>query len=178
MRRYYLLGTSLLLTLLCTALAPGAARGREADAARDPEQARAVADLRNVGTAMMSWLTDQVSGDMAPVDLAEGEGAPLEVAGKEGEEPASYTPITYARLQALLQPHYIQVIPERDPWGYPYEFFLNRNLLGANVLAIRSAGGDGEFATGPYAVGGFDADDLDQDIVWVDGYFVRWPEAR
>ncbi len=178
MRRYSLLGTSLLLTLLCTAVTPGAARGGEAKATHEMEQARAVADLRNVGTAMMSWLTDQVSGDTALVDLEESEGTSLRIVMKEGEEPVSYTPISHALLQALLEPRYIQVIPEWDPWGHPYEFFLNGNLLGASVLAIRCAGRDGEFATEPYPVGGFDADDLDQDIVWADGYFVRWPEAR
>jgi hypothetical protein len=45
------------------------------------------------------------------------------------------------------------------------------------VMAIRSPGRDGKFSYGPYRTGNFTSEDYDEDIVWVIGYFVRWPEG-
>jgi len=43
-------------------------------------------------------------------------------------------------------------------------------------MAIRSAGSDKTFSSDIYKVGGFAPVDSSQDIVWMDGFFVRWPE--
>ena len=49
------------------------------------------------------------------------------------------------------------------------------NLLGGRVMLIRSPGFDGSFSADSYSVGPFLATDYDQDIVWADGNFLRWP---
>jgi hypothetical protein len=43
-------------------------------------------------------------------------------------------------------------------------------------MAIRSAGRDGAFSGDTYTAGAFDPLDYDQDIVWADGVFIRWPQ--
>ncbi|MFP5288928.1 MAG: hypothetical protein ACLGI9_24540, partial [Thermoanaerobaculia bacterium] len=68
---------------------------------------------------------------------------------------------------------------EKDGWGHPYEYYLNvENPLAPQVMGIRSPGRDGEFSAVSYTVGPFDPYDFDEDIVWADGFFVRWPQAK
>ncbi len=73
----------------------------------------------------------------------------------------------------------MQEVPEKDGWGHAYQYYLNiKNPVAPQVMSIRSAGRDGQFSGTEYTVNGFNSDDFDQDIVWSDGYFVRWPQAK
>ena len=51
-------------------------------------------------------------------------------------------------------------------------------MTGELVMSVRSPGADGRFDGDRYAVGSFDSADANADIVWVDGYFVRWPKRQ
>jgi hypothetical protein len=125
-----------------------------------------VGDLRDVGVAMMSWLTDEVS------------------AGAAGQSAAYFAiqqvpVISHQELQGILSPAYLEAVPERDGWGHPYEFYLNVSDLNARrVMAVRSPGRDGRFSGDTYSMGSFDPERFDEDIVWADGFFVRWPERQ
>ena len=85
----------------------------------------------------------------------------------------------------MLQPSenlfYMKDVPEFDGWGHPFEFYKNDNLLANTVMLIRSPGRDGVFteANGStmYTVEPFEFSNYDEDIVWADGYFIRWPGA-
>jgi uncharacterized protein len=141
-------------------------RGLSADRAA---QKRTIADIRNVGTAMFSWLTDQVSAGAA------GQSQTAETITARIDQ---YSPISRAELVEILVPQYLQEIPETDGWGHPYEFYLNvADPLAKEVMSIRSPGRDGTFSATDYSVSSFTPDDFDEDIVWVDGFFVRWPQA-
>jgi hypothetical protein len=50
------------------------------------------------------------------------------------------------------------------------------DLLAQHVLSIRSAGRDGRYSADAYKQASFDPADYDQDIVWANGFFVRWPQ--
>lgn len=127
-------------------------------------QKQTVGDLRNVGTALFSWLTDEISAGAA------GQDQQVDI--------ADFPAISRQSLTELLVPHYIKEVPEKDGWGHPYEYYLDvKDLVGQKVIAIRSPGRDGQFSSGPYAIGNFEPTDYDQDIVWSDGFFVRWPQA-
>ena len=66
-----------------------------------------------------------------------------------------------------------------DGWGHPLEYYLNtENPTAPQVMGIRSPGRDGTFSGGRYTVGAFDPGDFDEDIVWADGTFVRWPQRK
>jgi hypothetical protein len=92
---------------------------------------------------------------------------------------AEYPEISRVDLQTILVPDYMQEVPELDGWGHPYEYYLNvANPLAQKVMGIRSPGRDGVFAGSLYEVDGFDPNDFDQDIVWFDGFFARWPQTR
>ena len=131
-------------------------------------QKRTVADIRNTGTAMFSWLTDQVGAAAAgqsqmpnPVDLGD------------------YAEITSADLTTILVPTYMQEVPELDGWDSPYEYYLNvENPLAPQVMGIRSAGKNGAFSDNAYTITSFDPASFDEDIVWADGFFVRWPQKK
>ena len=48
----------------------------------------------------------------------------------------------------------------------------------SGVMAIRSKGRDGTATITEYSVTSFEPTDYDQDIVWADGFMVRWPTSR
>ena len=139
------------------------------DALQKAKQKRTVGDERNVGAAWMSWLTDQV-------------GAAAAGGGAKTYDVSNLTQTTAQEVLNSLYPSttffYIQEVPVNDGWGNPYSYYLSDNILGAQVMAIQSAGRDG--ATGGYegpvfTVGPFIATNYDRDIVWADGFFVQFP---
>ncbi|MEM1179060.1 MAG: DUF2059 domain-containing protein [Acidobacteriota bacterium] len=134
-----------------------------------------VSDLRNTGTAMMSWLTDQIAGQQHKLA---GDGSTGEWGfHKEGStSTTAYRVVSYDTVKTLLVPDYLQELPQHDGWGHPYQFAVNENLISANVLAVRSPGKDGTFDSDDYTVGPFPADEIHHDLAWADGYFVIWPE--
>jgi hypothetical protein len=129
------------------------------------KQQRTVADLRNVGTAMFSWVTDHVSAGAA------GQAQVVEL--------ADYPAISRQELERILVPQYLQSLPETDGWGHPYDFRLKiDDLRSLQIMFLRSPGRDGVYsdAAGAYTAGSFPPEDYDQDLVWADGAFIRWPE--
>ncbi|HVS04405.1 MAG TPA: prepilin-type N-terminal cleavage/methylation domain-containing protein [Thermoanaerobaculia bacterium] len=134
------------------------------DALQKAKQKRTVADMRLIGGAMMGWLTDEAAA------AAAGAASTLVTM-------SNYSPIGDASLAALLVPQYIQEIPPWDGWKLDYDFRLNvEKPSGSKVMAIRSASADGTFSGDTYTAGPFDPTEYEQDIVWTDGFFVRWPQ--
>ena len=142
------------------------------DALQKAKQKRTVADMRNAGTAWMSWLTDQVGAASA------GAGKVWNGAGTVDTD--------YEVLFTYLHPSdtffYMQELPQQDGWKYNYGFGQHPNLLNSAVLVICSGGRDGSLAAGgsdcvdtTHNVAPFVATDYNQDIIWADGYFLRWP---
>jgi len=134
------------------------------DALQKAKQKRTVADMRNTGTAMFSWLTDQV-------------GAAAAGAAATDVDLSSYPASSSTALSTILSPQYLQAVPSLDGWKTAYDYYLNTaNPLAKNVMAIRSAGRDKSATITTYTVTSFEPTDYDQDIVWADGFFVRWPQ--
>jgi hypothetical protein len=164
---------ALLLALL---LLPVGLRAQPAPDDANPNitaQKRTVVDIRNVGTAMWSWYKDL----MAP-RRSEASHARAEAESKAWSIDITRVPvISREDLAAILVPKYIAAIPAEDGWGHPYEFRLNTQDPNATVvMGVRSGGKDGELSDGNYTVESFKATDFDQDIAWMDGFFMRWPE--
>ena len=139
------------------------------DALQKAKQKRTMADMRNVGTAWLSWVTDVVSGAAAGVTSSwDGSG---------------FTPITHAGLFSTLKPSatffYLNELPRRDGWKNDYAYGYTGNPLGAQVIAIASGGRNGTptgmTIPGSALTGPFTPTKYDEDIIWADGYFVRWP---
>jgi type II secretion system protein G len=134
------------------------------DALQKAKQKRTVADIRNTGTAMFSWLTDQVGA------AAAGQTTTVNL-GSYG------TQLTQTQLTTILTPQYLQAVPALDGWKHQYAYYLQTaNPLGQQVMAIASYGRDGVADASSYTVTAFDPTDYDKDIVWADGFFVRWPQ--
>jgi type II secretion system protein G len=135
------------------------------DAMQKAKQKRTMADIRVMGTAMMTWLTDHGGAAAA--------GAPSSV------DLASYgTPTDVASLSTALTPQYLQVIMIRDGWKNALDYYLKLSDPGAQqVMLIRSRGQDNVAEGTSYNSGSFTPTDYKSDIVWADGFFVRWPEG-
>jgi hypothetical protein len=133
-------------------------------------QARTAGDIQDIGGAMFSWLTDQVGAAAA--------GA-AQISSSVPVQMTDYPVITHAALASLLVPMYLPAVPELDGWNHPYEFHLNTANVGASkVIALRSPGREGTFSGTSYLLGRFDPDSFDEDIVWADGFAIRWPGIR
>jgi general secretion pathway protein G len=134
------------------------------DAMEKAKQKRTVADMRITGTAMFAWLSDEVGAAAAGAVIT-------------SVDISQYKAIDLAAMRDLLTPQYIETIPVLDGWKTEYQYFLDpSNPLSQQVMAIGSGGRDRSTVAGTYTVGGFDPTDYDQDIVWSDGFFVRWPQ--
>jgi type II secretion system protein G len=136
------------------------------DALQKAKQKRTVADMRNIGTAMFSWLTDQV-------------GAAAAGATATDVTMSNYNPTDSTSVSSVLVPQYVQAVPIKDGWKNDFHYFLDTSSTGVlkpQVMAIASGGRDNSTPAGSYTVEGFDPTDYDQDIVWADGFFVRWPQ--
>ena len=141
------------------------------DALQKAKQKRTVSDVRNAGTAWMSWLTDQV-------------GAASAGAAKKYDASAQ-ADIPYTTIVTYLRPtdtfFYMQEVPQLDGWRNELKWGLGANVLLSNVMSIYAPCRDNSLGVqpgaAPFEVIAFLATDYDQDIVWADGYFVRWPEG-
>jgi prepilin-type N-terminal cleavage/methylation domain-containing protein len=134
------------------------------DALQKAKQKRTMVDSRNVGNAMMAWLTDQASaaaaGASGTIDLADWTG----VSDLE-------------QLRSELAPRYIQEIPELDGWKQSFNYRMNiTDPQGDKLFLITSGGRDRSTPSGTYSIGAFEPTDYDQDIIWADGLFLRWPQ--
>jgi general secretion pathway protein G len=139
------------------------------DALQKAKQKRTVGDIRAVGGAWFSWLTDQVGAAAAGTantynysDLA----TPLDAS------------VLLATLFQSTSMFYIQEVPSNDGWGNPFDYRWSNNVLSAQVIGICSEGRDGgttSGCTGTYTMGPFIATKYEEDIVWADGFFIRYP---
>ena len=139
------------------------------DALQKAKQKRTVGDMRDIGAAWFSWLTDQVGAAAA--------GAAAKTYNLPG---SSYTgDILLETLYPNDNMFYIQEVPNTDGWGGTMEYWYSGNPLSAQVMAIRSFGRDStegpNGSGGSYPMGPFLSSDYDQDIVWADGFFVTYP---
>ncbi len=142
------------------------------DALHKAKQRRTMAELRLLGTAWMSWLTDQAGATAA------GAQQTYQVAG--------FNKLTYAQIYGYLHPSdtffYMQAVPEKDAWGSQLDYYQNTNTMVDNQLLLCAAARDDLFETckegEDIPIGPFLATDFDQDIVWADGFLVRWPDIR
>jgi hypothetical protein len=128
---------------------------------------RAQREIAMMSTGMLSWVTDQVSRTGASL----GEPVDLEL----------FPPITAADLRSILIQSctffYVPYVPELDPWGHPYDYFLDvEDVLSFEVVAVRGRGRDGLAEGSVYETGVFPAYQLDRDTVLADGLEVRVPD--
>jgi type II secretory pathway pseudopilin PulG len=125
------------------------------DALQKAKQKRTVAEIRRVGTAVVSYMTD-------------GNGA-LPVA-QDLEE-----------LRPVLVPRYLQSLPVSDGWKRPFWYSCwkeSSKAAGCDHFRIVSGGQDGKLSSedlSQYVQGPFEPTDYDQDIVFGDGLFLRYP---
>ena len=134
------------------------------DSLQKAKQKRTMLDARNTGNSMMAWLTDQASagaaGASATVDLSEWTGT--------GD---------FAQIASALEPAYIQLVPPRDGWKRSFLYRMDiSDPTAQRLFLIASGGSDRSIPSGVYSVGSFDPTDYEEDIIWADGFFLRWPQ--
>jgi len=134
------------------------------DSLQKAKQKRTMADSRNIGNSMMAWLTDHASAAAAG---ASGTFALSEWSGITDVD----------QIRAQLVPTYIQEVPRLDGWKQDFSFVMNiSDPEAVRLFLIASGGRDANVPGGTYTVGAFEPTDYDQDIIWADGLFLRWPQ--
>jgi hypothetical protein len=149
-----------------------------ANAQGDPDlakQKQTIVDSRTVGSAMYFWFQAEMlpkrSDEAHEKAKAESEAKSIDI--------TAVPVISREQLEKILVPKYLPAIPAQDGWGHPYEFRLNTaDPSAVHMMGLRSAGRDGQFSGNVYEVGAFSPPEYDQDVVWMDGYFLRWPQRK
>lgn len=165
--------SAIVVSLCLAASSPLVASEPVGEPASSPlrEQKATIEVIRDTGRAMFVYFATEVL-----------QGRQMGSARHQTDDPervdwATCPAVTYEEAAALLAP-YLEpaTVPRVDGWGHPLELCLRRAEGEGWSLGIRSPGRDGEFEGTVYAVGAFDPDDFDRDVVWLDGYFVTWPQ--
>ncbi len=151
-------------------------RGPCSGGMQSARQKRTVADVENTAAAITRWSvatqTDQ--------SLLAGERRARDRVGLSGLRRVSHAALV-EYLQPQGRPLFLQDVPLVDGWKNEIEYYFDGTAIPPRRFLIRSAGCRGRFEGTVYVVGPFDPTAYDQDIVWADGQFVRWPskvEAR
>lgn len=134
--------------------------------------------IRNSGTVLMSWHTDAYL-ENPPPETAQTESSP-----QDRVDPTEYdwndcVPISHEELVEMVEGIYIAEMPRHDAWGHELEFCLAVDDIHRDgmIAGIRSPGRDGVFDDAPYVPGPYPTSELDRDIVWINGFFITWPQA-
>jgi prepilin-type N-terminal cleavage/methylation domain-containing protein len=138
------------------------------DALAKAKQKRSMASVRNLGTQVMSRITD-------------GFGA-----ASAGQDAIFTWPSAGAGCISTCDELFTDAESKhcRDGWNSRLEL-LAILVPGScpdledegRLVAVRSCGSD-LACDGSYAYGSFGTRDYTSDIVWVDGFFIRWPEDQ
>ena len=139
------------------------------DALQKANQRRTMANMRNLGTAWYSWLTDVASVSAAGANTYDWTLLDREVTA-EGLLTTLYVSPTM---------FYTRHVPRDDGWGYAFDYAWSGNPSSQQVIGIRSFGRDGAEgpSKNPYTVGPFVSTAYDEDNVWSDGTFIRYPQG-
>jgi general secretion pathway protein G len=138
------------------------------DSLQKAKQRRTVNDVRAVGTAWFSWVTDQLSA------AAAGSSAQTFDLDRLGTEISPEDLMEILRRGGM---NYIVTVPINDGWGGDYDYLWTGNPADTPTFGLRSKGRDRAVGptTNPYPLGPFPTTAYDEDIVWVDGNFIRFP---
>lgn len=134
---------------------------------------RTMTAVREAGSAIFTWYTE------SNPSWVEASSAARQELGLQRLDWSRCVAISHEDLSALLVPGTVADLPETDGWGHELEYCLDASAAPRLVLTmgVRSPGADGRFTDEPYEVGPFAEAAADRDVVWVDGFFVTWPEA-
>lgn len=125
------------------------------DVLRVAKQKRTVVEMRDAGAAIVSYAADN-NGSLPP--------------GQSLEE-----------MKSALVPKYVPSVPTVDGWKRPFRYSCWREspgTAGCDRFRIISGGRDGVLDSedlSAYEQGTFEPTDYDRDIVFGDGFFLRYP---
>ena len=124
-------------------------------------QKRTMADLRTIGTALEAMGEETGAYDLGP------RRSPPEV----------FHSVSRAELERALVPKYARKLPDLDGWKHPIRVYVGRydDRGHARSYLVRSLGRDGRAEGRRYSLGRTSG--FDEDLVFSDGNFVRYPEG-
>lgn len=147
-----------------------AVQNAETTAGEEDKQRQTMKDMERLGKALDRWLADTIG----PNGLR--TGGVIDTSPEIRVE--DYPAISHNELVGMLVPQYIAAVPSTDAWGSPLEIRVRTSDFTTHYLyLIRSPGRDGAFSSDSYVFGKFGARDFDEDIVFNNHSFMRWPES-
>lgn len=147
-----------------------AVQNAETTAGDEEKQRQTMRDMQSLGKALDRWLVDTIGPNGLRIS------GPLDTSPEIHVE--DYPAISHNELVGMLVPRYIASIPSTDAWGNPLEIRVRTSDFTTHHLyLIRSPGRDGEFSSDSYIFGKLGARDFDEDIVFNNHSFMRWPES-
>lgn len=128
---------------------------------------QSVQAIRSMGTLLFDWLAE------ADPSSVVSKGQPPKVM-----DWASCQTVAVERIQEILVPPEGEELVFEDGWGHRLEFCLQEKPESDSWyrVGIRSPGKDGKYEGTEYEPGPFAVTEVDRDLVWINGYFVTYPQ--
>lgn len=126
-------------------------------AAQRGKQKRAMVDLRAIATACEAYRVDK--------------GAYPDTGHNQD---SYYSIVDASALKPLLEPSYIQALPETDAWGHPYSYGVSGD---DSEFVLLSLGSDGEMGVHAMPKEFTGTHCFEDDIIWENDRFVQAPEG-
>lgn len=148
------------------------------DSLQKAKQKRTMGDMKDVGTAWFSWLTDQYGA-------AAAAGAPTTDKYEMPPGPYAQTSLATDLQRTATFQGYIQAVPQTDAWNTDFTYCREPNAtdvltadaaLGMISFGRNGTADDGTTCGDEVPTGAFDPTDYDQDLIWADGFFVHFPQ--
>ena len=168
MSRLLSVSAALLSITVVIACAAGSQSSIDSDIRK---QEKTINEMRDVGAAWFGWLTDEIKRSRR----ADQGAAAASSKAKIYKLPTGGVTMDGDTLCETLCPDYIESVPNKDAWGNAYTYIYSGNPLSAQVIVIHSGGRDGSPPKSSYEMGPFYFTEFDQDLVWADGFFIRYP---
>ncbi len=169
MQTLFRYGVSLLLVSQLVAWpSPAEAQEEAASEAEADLQAmrQSVKTVRSMGAQLYAWLAEadpeSATSSWQPPKEVDWQACPA---------------VSAERIRELLEPLATEELVFTDGWGHPLQFCLQEDPETDSWYraGIRSPGKDGVFQDTAYEPGPFTVQEVDRDMVWVNGYFWSYP---
>ena len=155
-----------LLAVCPSAASDGQVASEDAEANRQAMR-QSVGAVRSMGAMLFDWLAE------ADPSSVVSKSQPPKLMNWSSCRPASA-----GRIKEILVPPEGEELVFADGWGHPLEFCLLEDPEADSWyrVGIRSPGKDGKYEGTEYEPGPFNMTEVDRDLVWINGYFVTYPQ--
>lgn len=149
--------------------------GGQLDQARER---RTVIDLQTASNVVLSWMSVSLDEGVTGISSDQPPTVFTLPAITNSTQQVPLRKLSYEDLMLRVEPKFGRQFSKTDGWGRDFEFYLADEFSGNTVFLIRSAGRDKVFSGESYIKGTVETGTPNDDLVILDGSFLRGPTPK